>query len=295
MKSIPLERYHWSLAEKVGLVALSGAGAALFLDGRLSVLILAGFILLCGAAPFFPGFGFFLPVISRGATGQNTVALTFDDGPDPHSTPQVLDLLRKHRVTATFFVTGWKAAAHPELVIEMLRHGHTLGNHSYSHNNFAMFTSAKSLIAEIEAAQQVLGSFGVLALAFRPPVGITGPRLGPALEKTGTYLVNFSCRAFDGGNRWIQRLSQKILTRVSPGDIIVLHDVKPHKPFEVDYWLNEIDLILNGIREKGLAVRPLAEIIGRPVMISANTTGDIQNPNIEIRNKSYCQGIGETR
>ena len=273
MKAIHSERHSLSLAEQVGLIVLSGAGLLLFFDARLSVLLLAGFLILCIAAPFFPRFGFYLPIISRGAPDKKAVALTFDDGPDPLSTPHLLDLLRKYRVKATFFVTGQKAAEHPEIIKEILFQGHSVGNHSYTHNNLVMFRSCKSIIREIETAQNVLNDFKVLALAFRPPVGITGPRLWPALMKSDRYIVNFSCRAFDGGNRWIKGLSKKILKRIEPGDIVLLHDVRPRKPFLLDYWLNEMELILSGIKNNGLAVWPLAEIIGRPVMVTKDSRG----------------------
>ena len=257
-----------SMAERVGLVSLVIAILLLFFDVCLAVTPLAGFLLLCIVAPFFPRFGFFLPIISRGTSGKKAVALTFDDGPDPLSTPQLLQLLLKHRVKATFFVAGKKAAEHPELIKEILLLGHSIGNHSYTHNNLVMFRSCKSIVKEIESAQNVLNDFGVMPLAFRPPVGITGPRLRPALLKSGMYIVNFSCRAFDGGNRWIKGLSKNILKRIRSDDIILLHDVRPHKPSLFSYWLNEIELIISGIKDKGLVVLPLAEIIGRPVMIT---------------------------
>jgi len=270
MKRPHSAQHFLSLAEQVGLISLSAAGVLLYFDARLSVLLLAGFIVLCLAAPFFPRFGFYLPIISRGAPDKKAVALTFDDGPDPLSTPPLLDLLRKHQVKATFFVTGRKAAEHPHVMKEILLQGHSVGNHSYTHNNLVMFRSAKAILREIESAQKVLNTFGVLALAFRPPVGITGPRLWPALMKSDRYIVNFSCRAFDGGNRWLKGLSKKILKRIGPGDIVLLHDVRPHPPFILSDWLQEMERILSGIREKGLAVRPLAEIIGRPVMVTKN-------------------------
>jgi len=98
-------------------------------------------------------------------------------------------------------------------------------------------------------------------------VGITNPRLGKVLDKAGMYNLNFSCRAVDGGNRWIKNLSERILRRVHPDAIVALHDVKPRDDTLFPYWLNEIDLIFSGIREKGLAILPLSELIGRPVMI----------------------------
>ncbi|MDP6683529.1 MAG: polysaccharide deacetylase family protein [Desulfobacterales bacterium] len=256
-----------SVGEQVGLVSFLIAGFMLFFDLKLFAIPLAGFILLCMMAPFFPRFGFYLPIISRGTSSKNAIALTFDDGPDPMSTPQLLELLLKYQIKATFFVTGKKAAEHPKLIEEILLHGHSIGNHSYVHNNLVMFKSCKSIAKDIEATQNVLGSFGVMALAFRPPVGITGPRLRPALLKSGKFIVNFSCRAFDGGNRWIKGLSKKILKSIRPGDIVLLHDVRPHQPTLLAYWLNEIEFIISGIKGKGLAVLPLAEMIGRPVMI----------------------------
>lgn len=268
MNRIDAGKIPLSMAERVGLVSFLIAILLLFFDVCLAVIPLAGFLLLCIVAPFFPRFGFFLPIISRGTSGKKAVALTFDDGPDPLSTPQLLQLLLKHRVKATFFVTGKKAAEHPELIKEILLLGHSIGNHSYTHNNLVMFRSCKSIVKEIESAQNVLNDFDVMSLAFRPPVGITGPRLRPALLKSGMYIVNFSCRAFDGGNRWIKGLSKKILKRIRSDDIILLHDVRPHKPSLFDYWLNEIELIIAGIKDKGLVVLPLAEIIGRPVMIT---------------------------
>lgn len=267
-KSANSGKLSFSPAERVGFGSLLIAILLLLIDVRLSVIPLAGFILLCAAAPFFPRFGFFLPVISRGISNKNAVALTFDDGPDPLVTPHVLQLLLKHRIKATFFVTGQRAAEHPELIKEILRHGHAVGNHSYIHDNLLMFRRTKTIAGEIASAQNVLSNFGIVPLAFRPPVGITGPRLRPALLDSDLVIVNFSCRACDGGNRWINNLSKKILRRVRPGDIVVLHDVRPTEQFDLAYWLKEIDLVVSGLKDKGLAVLPLDEIIGRPVMVT---------------------------
>ena len=287
-KVLEIQSYNWrsiksaasgklplSPAEWVGMGSLLIAILLLFVNVWISLIPLLGFILLCAAAPFFPRFSFFLPVISRGVSNKKAVALTFDDGPDPRVTPHVLQLLLKHQVKATFFVTGKKAAEHPELIKEILLNGHSIGNHSYSHDNLLMFRRRNTIATEIASAQNVLSDFGIVPLVFRPPVGITGPRLRPVLSNTGMYIVNFSCRAYDGGNRWIKDISKKILKRIRAGDIVVLHDVMPPKQSLLAYWLNEMDLIVSGIKEKGLAVLPLAEIIGRPVMI--RKTGEISD------------------
>ncbi len=256
-----------SMAERVGIGSFLIAISLLFFDVRLSVIPLSGFILLCLVAPFFPRFSFYLPIISRGTSGKNAVALTFDDGPDPLSTPPLLRLLSKYQIKATFFVNGKKVAQHPELIKAILLHGHLIGNHSYSHNNLIFFKRCQAVVREIESTQNVLHDFGIRPLVFRPPVGITNPRLRSALLQSDMYIVNFSCRAFDGGNRWIKNISRNILNSIRPDDIILLHDTRQKNEVLFLHWLNEIELILMGLKDKGLKVLPLSVIIGKPVMI----------------------------
>ena len=267
MKHMESEKQFFSLAAKNGLIALLLTLFLLIFDIRLAAIPLAGFLLLCLAAPFFPRFGFYFPVVSRGCSGKKAVAITFDDGPDPLTATSLLKLLLTHQVQATFFITGKKAAAHPELVKEIVRRGHSVGNHSYHHSYRMLFKTCPSIVEELEATQKVLHDLGVWPLAFRPPAGITSPRLGPALSKTGMYLVNFSCRPLDGGNRRINNLARKILKRVRPDDIILLHDVKPPNERLISQWLDEIECLLKGLAAKGFAVLPLSELIGKPVML----------------------------
>jgi peptidoglycan/xylan/chitin deacetylase (PgdA/CDA1 family) len=259
---------HWplSIGERTGCGAFLTAFLLSAVSPSLAAIPLLVFILLCVIAPFIPTSNFFLPVISRGTSRRKAVALTFDDGPDPQTTPELLLLLKKHRVTGTFFVSGRKAAQYPGLLAEILAQGHTLANHSFNHDSLGAFKRTKTMAHEIEATQSALRAVGVQALAYRPPMGITVPRLGRLMKTNGMYVVNFSCRALDGGNRWIKNLSQRILKRVRADDILLLHDIMPTPPSLLPYWVNEIDWIINGIREKGLEILPLADIIGRPVM-----------------------------
>lgn len=255
----------WSPAEKYGFVALALALVLFFFQPALAVLPLAIFLLLCFGAPFFPRSSFFLPVISHAGNATEGIALTFDDGPSPASTPLLLDLLARHQLPATFFVVGEKAARHPELITAILAGGHTIGNHSLRHDSFLMLRTPKNLQADIRATQEILRKSGVIPLVFRPPIGITGPRLGRVLAGENLIAVTYSCRAFDRGNRDIRDLAGRILHRLRPGAIVMLHDLPPLQKTQTDQWLQELDRLFTVLKEK-YQVAPLAEIIQGPVM-----------------------------
>jgi len=256
-----------SPAHLFGFASFFSAFVLALFDVSLAAMPLLLFVGLSMVAPFLPRFSFFLPIISRGNSGQKAVSITFDDGPDPFTTEPLLALLDQHGVKATFFVLGKKAAAHPQLIKKILENGHLLGNHSYSHDNLCMLKSSKHLFREISATQEVLARFHVKPLAFRPPVGITNPKLWGVLKELGMVNVNFSCRGLDAGNRRLNGLSRRVLKHLRSDHIIALHDVMPKRRAALRLWLNEIDKVLQGIKYRGLKVLPLSELIGRPVMI----------------------------
>jgi peptidoglycan-N-acetylglucosamine deacetylase len=263
-----------SPAGRIGCVALLAAALLAWVDLRLAVIPLAMFMLLCMAAPFIPTCSFFLPVISRGTCGRKAVALTFDDGPDPLTTPELLRLLKKHRTTATFFVTGDRVVRYPQLIKEIMAQGHSLANHSFHHDMLGAFRSTQTMQHEIEATQRALSDLGIVALAYRPPMGITSPRLRRVMQKEGMFVVNFSCRAWDGGNRRVRNMSRRILKRARANDILLLHD-NLAEPALLPRWAGEVDLILKGIPEKGLEILPLADLIGKPVMAATGGRTEI--------------------
>ena len=260
----PLSYFHLT-----GLAAIQISVILIFLKIELAVIPLVIFILISITAPFLTRFSFFLPIIYRGKVCKNEVALTFDDGPDPITTPHLLKLLSKYSINASFFVIGEKAYNHPYLIKRILSEGHSIGNHSYNHNPLIMVKSRKRLYKEIETAQRTLRKFGIVPLAFRPPVGITNPRLQRILLGLGMYCINFSCRAFDRGNRSINGLSRRILKKIKSGDIIMLHDVRSGRDFDIQLWLDEIELLIVGIGNKGINILPLSKIIGKDIMIKA--------------------------
>jgi peptidoglycan/xylan/chitin deacetylase (PgdA/CDA1 family) len=254
-------------AQIAGIILLAVAVAVFFINYLLAVAVAIFYILLCVVASFFPQSNFFLDVISRGSTDKNFVALTFDDGPAQTTTRQIMNLLDKYSVKATFFVSGANALKHPEIIREIIARGHTIGNHSFNHNPFVMLRSYNYLYQEIFRAQEVLRKMGIHTLVFRPPVGIINPKLAPILDNLGMFCVTFSCRAFDAGNRRVKNLGSRILKKIKADDIILLHDVPPYRKEDNVILLSEIETILAGFIIKGLKIVPLSTLINKEVMI----------------------------
>lgn len=256
-----------SAAETTGFAAfLLACLLGFFATPQAAAVPLVLFLLACLAAPFLPRWSFFLPVISRGRQGAGGIALTFDDGPFPASTPILLELLARYKLQATFFVIGKNAAAHPELIAAILAQGHTIGNHSSNHDNLLMLRSCGTIEQDIRATQDILGRAGIRPLVFRPPIGITSPRLRPVLTSLGLQAVTFSCRIFDRGNRKVGNLSSRVLRQLRPGDILLLHDNPPLNEAANLEWCNELVHLFSTLQRYRIV--PLADLIDRPVMVS---------------------------
>jgi peptidoglycan/xylan/chitin deacetylase (PgdA/CDA1 family) len=161
------------------------------------------------------------------AARRGEVALTFDDGPDPEVTPRVLDLLATHGAgaKATFFCIGRRAAAHADLVGEIVRQGHRVENHSFSHPAaFSLYPPA-ALAREVRLGQETLArTAGRVPELFRAPAGLRSFLLEPVLRAHGLSLVSWTRRGFDTVVSDPVRVARRLLDRLGPGDVLLLHD-----------------------------------------------------------------------
>ena len=156
------------------------------------------------------------------------VAFTFDDGPDPVFTPLVLEALARHRILATFFLVGKKALAAPELVRDVARAGHVIGNHSYQHIDYTSL-SRRERRADWEEAQALLGRItGSRPTLFRPPRGKVDPGLLHLMRRLGQRLVLWSRSSQDyrrDGTEAIYARARGDALRA--GEILLFHDHNP--------------------------------------------------------------------
>ena len=163
--------------------------------------------------------------LTQGPRRSGGIALTFDDGPDPVRTPQVLDHLKQFNLQATFFVVGFKAAQNPEIIRRMVDEGHQIANHTYFHGEPSE-TPANQFVAETTACQSLLTRLtGGPVTCFRPPKGELGFRklLGLWQLKQTVILWNIDSRDFTFStpsefDAWSQRYAP------APGDIVLMHD-----------------------------------------------------------------------
>ncbi|MEJ2009801.1 MAG: polysaccharide deacetylase family protein [Acidobacteriota bacterium] len=163
------------------------------------------------------------PALVRGPDGKKQIALTFDDGPLPPYTEQILDILQSRKVRATFFVCGKDVEQHPEIVCRIQADGHTIGNHTWSHS-YLYFMSRGRIAEEIGHTQRAIyEATGSTPRLFRPPYGGRWFGLYPVLREHGMRLVQWSVNAED----WKHEASAIIASvrdGLRPGAIILLHD-----------------------------------------------------------------------
>ena len=178
-----------------------------------------------------------------------SIALTFDDGPNPVDTPKLLDLLREKEVKATFFVVGKRADQYPEIVRRAWDEGHLIANHTWSHCNLFCFLTPSRLRFEIErGTESVRRICGFRPRLFRSPVGLRHLLLRPYLRDAGLEYVSWSIRTRDTLTSNSGVLARRILSQASSGDIILLHD---HRPGGAQAMLEALPGVIDELRQRG--------------------------------------------
>lgn len=185
-------------------------------------LLIYVFLLILGS--IFINLNFYLNSVGR-LENKKAILLSFDDGPDPILTPQILDLLKKYNRKAIFFLIGEKVEKNPGLVKQIYEAGHWIGNHSYTHGFNFDWKSSKNMEAEIKLCNQAIeDACGHKVLIFRPPFGVTNPNLAKALKRSALKSVSWSFRSFDTGKKSAEKISRKLKQKIRGGEILLFHD-----------------------------------------------------------------------
>ncbi len=237
---------------------MAAAAAWAFHDFILLGVVVATFFVVMGLGVALPQLRFFGDFICRGSSSRRCVALTFDDGPDPRSTPALLELLRMEKVPAAFFCIGKKVESDPELAARIVREGHLLENHSYAHSNFTNFYSTARLQAELVQTQAVVEkASGVSPKYFRPPVGLSNPGTFRAARNLNLQVIGWTIRSLDTVIASPDKIVARVKRGLQPGAIILLHDGN----IPAEKLLATVKSLLDTVRGLGYEIVRLDELL----------------------------------
>jgi peptidoglycan-N-acetylglucosamine deacetylase len=226
----------------IQLVWLLAAFVAVFV-----YLMMMGSVKICS--------GFYIDVFCRGSSTEKTVALTFDDGPDEIQTPRILEILDKHQVKATFFIIGSKAENQESLLRQVVAAGHAIGNHSYSHAFFFDLFGRRKMEQDLQKTEDlILKVTGRKPELFRPPYGVTTPVLAKVVKKMGYRVIGWSVRSLDTVLKDKEKLTERVVERLHPGAVILMHDDREITGMVLD------DIIVK-IKEDGYRIVELEKLI----------------------------------
>ncbi|HEY5807017.1 MAG TPA: polysaccharide deacetylase family protein [Povalibacter sp.] len=221
----------------MGLAVPAAAFAAVMLDGI-----------------FRPASSIFYPTISNGPRTGNSIALTFDDGPDPEITPAVLDMLGAADARGTFFTIGRHLERHREIGRRVIAEHHELGNHSWRHAYWQNFYTTGLHAADMTRNTQIIQDLTGSAAEplYRPPVGLKSPGLARVATARKLRIVAWSVHSRDTIIRDPQRVAARVLNNIQPGDIVLMHDGHELDGRHRRGILQALPLVLQGLKERGL-------------------------------------------
>jgi peptidoglycan/xylan/chitin deacetylase (PgdA/CDA1 family) len=221
----------------------------------------------------YRGFGAQLDVFRHGNPHLPYVALTFDDGPDPRYTPQVLRILQSEQVPATFFLVGAHAERYPGLVRRIQREGHEIGSHTYSHRNLFLLPE-RTTEQEVARAEAVLTRLtGARPHLFRPPRGLYDGGVRRLLQAHRYTVVLWSVSSRDWAEVSPRLIAANVLGPVRGGDILLFHDsgaILASQGGNRQHMLQALPYVIGRLKAEGFQFVTVSQL----QFITALTAGD---------------------
>lgn len=190
-------------------------------------------------------------------TDQKIVALTFDDGPCKPYTEQILKILDKENVKATFFVVGMNIKRYPDLIQKLIKQGHAIGNHSMYHDKLNKL-SVEKIVKDVGGVDKLLREQGYeQEIFFRSPYGLLSPNIDTALGQLHKRHLLFDFLPKDWENPAPQVIHDRVMARAKPGFIITLHDGWDHR----ENTVKATEMIIQSLKAKGYRFVTASELV----------------------------------
>jgi peptidoglycan-N-acetylglucosamine deacetylase len=198
-------------------------------------------------------------ILYSGNMHLQQIALTFDDGPDPNYTPQILDVLQRYRIKATFFCIGRQIEAYPQIIRQAYEAGHVIGNHSWTHSDLGLLPASdipSELNRTFSAIQEVIG---VQPAFFRPPFGSLSIQVLTQASHVGvtTVMWNAGEEARDYSCPGVKFIIRHILDLVHNGSIILMHDGGGDRSQTVE----ALPLIIQRLQDRGFQFVTIQQMV----------------------------------
>lgn len=202
-------------------------------------------------------------VVLRGSFEDKRVALTFDDGPDRRFTPQVLDVLKKHDVKATFFLMGSRIKALPDVTRRIDQEGHSIGNHTYWHPKLFR-ESTDRMKWEVTETDDVLNQVvGFRPKLFRAPYGGLTEELVENMAEMDLTVVGWSVDSLDWMQLSAEEVQKNVLSNTQPGSIILMHS-GGHWTQDLSGMVKALDQIIPKLKQDGIEFVTVSELLNIP-------------------------------
>ncbi|MGI6166534.1 MAG: polysaccharide deacetylase family protein [Eubacteriales bacterium] len=196
-------------------------------------------------------------VFKKKIENPKIIALTFDDGPHPRHTMEILDILRKYDVRATFFVVGEKAGYYPDVLRRIVKEGHEIGNHTFSHKCFKNLT-ASQMKSEIERCDNLLNEIcGYKTKLFRPPEGVLPGSIYRYIKDENYTVILWNIDTRDWAGTPAEAMLKNIKENVSSGDIILMHDYTRR-----GHTVEALKMIIPYLIDEGYKFVTISELLG---------------------------------
>lgn len=249
------------------VVVVAGAALAVLPRMPLTVAVAAVSAALAAGMTFWIGangarIGWFGDLTWHGPRARNQVALTFDDGPGVASLA-ISDILDHYGVKGTFFTVGKALDARPDISRALLADGHLLGNHSYVHDYLRWLDPGYPELDRTQAA--FMRNLGVCPTFFRPPHGQHTPLMARVVDRHRMEMVTWDVSAGDWATRDGGLVARRVLAKVRPGSIILLHDgLDGRVTADQSVLVTALPQILDGLRARGLQPVRLDQLLQKP-------------------------------
>lgn len=221
------------------------------------LLFALSFLLFLFYGSYFIGSQFYMKVVCKGNTREKKIAFSFDDGP-ANFTPSILKILSEHNIKAVFFCIGKHIEHNEELLKQIDKEGHIIGNHSYSHCLSFDFWRTTEVLADLQKTHQLVKRVtGKNMRWFRPPFGVTNPNIAGAVSQMGYNAIGWNIRSLDTVTKDVAVLFNRVCKQIQPGAIILFHDICP-------VTVDVLPLLVKYLREQHYEILPLDKLLNMP-------------------------------